>query len=62
MHFLYYLYSSFTLAVVVGPILLARRALPLLLIATLVKGLFWSVMIPRGTRRMNRNTSCMLKP
>ena len=46
LHVVYFLYSSLTFALVAGPPLLARRALPLLLVATLCKGLLWSVIVP----------------
>jgi 4-amino-4-deoxy-L-arabinose transferase-like glycosyltransferase len=46
LHLLYLLYSSLIFAVMAGPSLLARHGLALLLLATLFKGLTWSVMYP----------------
>lgn len=46
MHWLYYLYSGLTFAVLALPFWLARHGLTLLLLATLAKGLAWSIVIP----------------
>jgi glycosyltransferase involved in cell wall biosynthesis len=46
LHALYLLYSSLTFALIAIPAWLARRGLALLLAATLVKGLAWSIIVP----------------
>jgi GT2 family glycosyltransferase/4-amino-4-deoxy-L-arabinose transferase-like glycosyltransferase len=46
LHALYLLYSSLTFALIAIPAWLARRGLALLLAATLVKGVAWSIIVP----------------
>lgn len=46
LHALYLLYSSLTFALIAIPAWLARRGLTLLLAATLVKGVAWSIIVP----------------
>ena len=46
LHLLYFLYSSLTYIFLAGPARLARHGLALLLVATLIKGLAWSVIVP----------------
>jgi GT2 family glycosyltransferase len=46
LHALYLLYSSVTFAVIAIPAWLVRHGLALLLLATLLKGLAWSVVVP----------------
>ncbi len=46
LHTLYLLYSSLVFAVIAGPAWCARHGLALLLLATLLKGLAWSVVVP----------------
>ena len=46
LHTLYLLYSSLVFGIIAGPSILARRALPILLVATLLKGLSWCALVP----------------
>ncbi len=46
LHAVYLLYSSLVFLAVVGPSLLARRGLAILLVATLLNGLTWSIVVP----------------
>ncbi len=46
LHALYLLYSSLIFVLIAGPAWLARHGLAILLLATLVKGLAWSIVIP----------------
>lgn len=46
LHAFYLLYSSVTFVVIALPAILARHGLALLLLATLLKGLAWSVVVP----------------